>query len=74
MSDEPPNGEPERRLGQLLELIRQAPPEPAPDTAMRVLASARWERGVRSTGSALGRFGGSFAAGLAILVGIRRAP
>lgn len=73
MSADRPPSPPEGRLRELLGLIQQAPPEPPVDVTRRVLATARWERGVRSTTHVLGGFGSTLAEGLAILLGVRRA-
>jgi len=49
--DEPERGEPspaERRLGEHLELMRVAGPEPGHSLVRRIVRTARWQRALRA--------------------------
>ena len=70
--DEPPPTANEHRLHELLGLLVSEPPQPPSTLAPSVLAAARWERGLRSTGTTLGSFGVSFVEGVALLLGLRK--
>jgi hypothetical protein len=76
MSADPPHDPPptpaEDRLSELLGLLQATPPAPPSALTGRVLDAARWERGLRSSGAAVGSFGSSFVAGLVILLGLRK--
>jgi hypothetical protein len=78
MSDDTQDGPPptgaERRLGELLGLLQTSPPAPPDLLTDRIVGAVRWERGVRHSGQALGGFGASLLEGLAVLLGLRRAP
>lgn len=76
MSSEPPtDARPtaaERRLEELLGLLRERPPASPPQITDQVVRSARFERGVRSTTRTAASFGSALLESLAVLLGLRR--
>jgi hypothetical protein len=69
--DDPPTPA-ERRLFELLGLLRSDPPQPPPRLAHEVVRTARFEHRVRSTTVSIGAFGAGMIEGLALLLGINR--
>jgi hypothetical protein len=76
MSSEPPTDKPptdaERRLEELLGLLREHPPASPPQITDRVVRTARFERGIRSTTRTAASFGNALLESLAVLLGLRR--
>jgi hypothetical protein len=69
--DDPPTPA-ERRLSELLGLLRSDPPQPPPRLADDVVRSARFEHRLRATTLSIGAFGAGMIEGLALLLGIKR--
>jgi hypothetical protein len=69
--DDPPTPA-ERRLSELLGLLRSEPPQPPARLAHDVVRTARFERRVRTTTISIGAFGAGMIEGLALLLGINR--
>lgn len=62
----------EQRLNELLGLLQAQPPASPSTLTGRVVDAARWERGLRTSGATLGSFGSSVAAGLVMLLRLRK--
>jgi hypothetical protein len=62
----------DRRLSELLGLLRADPPLPPARLAHDVVMTARFEHRVRATTISLGAFGAGMIEGLALLLGINR--
>jgi len=69
---DPPPTPAEARLGALLTPLRETGPEPGHALAVRIVRSARWQRGLRAAIAVVTRFAGA-AGGIGRMFLVRRA-